>query len=58
MSDADLCLFSLCPLCMCLAGAGNVCVVGVGGSMVGAPGRSCCVFGRVVSFWARLCSTS
>ena len=44
---------------VCSADVVDVCDVGVGGFMVGAPGRSCFVFFfRFVSFWARLCSTS
>jgi hypothetical protein len=31
-----------------LAGAADLCVVGGGGFMVGASGRSCCVFGHFV----------
>ena len=42
---------------VCLAGSVDVCDVGDGGSMVGASGWSCCVYGRFVRFCARFCST-
>ena len=58
VSDMDGSLFFLIVPLVCLAGAGDVCDVGGGGSMMGTSDRSCCVFCRFVRFWARFCSTS